>query len=72
MPYQIRITTADCETLSGQTGLKGMISGLRAMKAWAEEHTPGWTYIAGLQRFQFQTADDLDRFEATFKSAPEA
>ena len=47
----------------------GMISGLRTMKAWAEENAPGWRYVAGRQVFQFPTLDDSDRFKAAFDLA---
>ena len=72
MPYQINVTPADCEAASGEPGLKGTIQGLRLMQAWAETHAPGWRYIAGLRRFQFQSLADVDRFAAQFVSETDA
>lgn len=70
MPYQVRIDQTDCHRAAGQDGLAGMIAGLRMMKAWADEHAPGWRYVNGRQTFQFATLEQLDRFTETFV-APE-
>lgn len=69
MPHQVNINLDDCNRVSGEPGLMGMISGLRTMKAWAEENAPGWRYVAGRQVFQFPTLDDSDRFKAAFDLA---
>lgn len=71
MPYQVRIDQTDCHRASGQDGLAGMIAGLRMMKAWADEHAPGWRYVNGRQTFQFDTLGQLDAFTGAFLTQPE-
>ena len=71
MPYQVRVDAEHCFRISGEQGLKGMMGGLRIMKAWADENTTGWRYIGGLKRFQFETQDDADRFAERFTAPAE-
>ena len=57
------------ERVSGKFGIEAMMSGLRTMKAWCEEHTPGYRYTKGTTRFMFAEQAHADAFRARFAEA---
>ncbi len=65
----VTISLKIIEMVGGGTGMEAIIRGLRDIKAWCDEYTPGYAYSRRATRFDFASAADRDKFNERFADA---